>query len=268
MSDDKKPQELARSPLPFQPENLNQAYQLAEYLGRASLVPDAIRGKPADILMILMAGRDFGLTVTEAFRAVHVIKGRITLSAAFKISKARQSPDCEYFRLIESTNERATYETKRRGDSEPTRLTWTIDQAKRAGLTGKEDSNWGKFPDAMLRSRSGSGLADAVYQDMFFGVPTQEELQAEEVEPGTFVAIPMEAPMASPDADKAKPAGTVVVQGEIVPPDPAEVLKLIEAADSAQTLAKIVEPLQKFPEGDAKKALRKAYTEKAEALKK
>jgi hypothetical protein len=47
-------------------------------------------------------------------------------------------------------DQRAIYETKRVG-STPVKISFTIEQAKQAGLTGKD--NWRNYPAAMLRAR-------------------------------------------------------------------------------------------------------------------
>src|SRR5690606_14566168 len=82
-------------------------------------------------------------------------------------------PACKYFRLVESTDERATYETLREGEPEPTRITWTIQQAAKAGLTGRQ--NWKAHPAAMLRARASAALARAVYPDVAMGIYDPDE---------------------------------------------------------------------------------------------
>ena len=174
MTADAKPtQSPQRALVPFEPSNLNEAMQLCDTLGKSSLVPDALRGKPADILLVLMSGRDLGLTVTQAFRAIYIVKGRPSLSAAYKVASAKQHPDCEYFQMISSSDTEATFETKRKGNPKPTRLTFTIEQARKAGLTG---GNYDKFPAAMLRARCSGGLSDIEYGDSVYGLPTAEEI--------------------------------------------------------------------------------------------
>lgn len=167
--------EANRSPALYQPQSLDQAMKLSEYLAKSGLVPDALKGKATDIMVVMMTAHDLGMSVTEGFRAIHVIKGRPTLSAAYRIARTKAHPDIEYFRLVQSDDARATWEARRKGDMEPTRITFTIEQAKAAGLTAKD--NWRSFPAAMLRARAGSALADVICPDGIYGLPATEEIE-------------------------------------------------------------------------------------------
>jgi hypothetical protein len=55
------------------------------------------------------------------------------------------------------------------------RMCWTIDQAKRAGLTGKD--NWKNYPRAMLRARCIAEGVRAVYPGAIGGLLVSEEAQ-------------------------------------------------------------------------------------------
>lgn len=55
------------------------------------------------------------------------------------------------------------------------RMTWTLDQAKKAGLTGKD--NWKNYPRAMLRARCIAEGVRAVYPAAIGGMPVSEEAQ-------------------------------------------------------------------------------------------
>lgn len=142
----------------------------------SSLAPDALRGRPQDALMVIMAGREMGLQPMQALRMLVIIKGKVTLTADATVALVRRSADCAEWRLVESTAQRATYLTKRRGDTEPTTLTWTIEQAQRAGLTGGQ--GWRLYPEAMLRARCASALARVVYPDLVAGIYDPDELAA------------------------------------------------------------------------------------------
>jgi len=71
----------------------------------------------------------------------------------------------------------ATFETKRKGQNKPFTLTYTLDQAKLAGLI-KPRSNWEKAPQDQLVARASSKLARLIYPDLLAGMYTAEELQS------------------------------------------------------------------------------------------
>jgi hypothetical protein len=140
----------------------------------SSLAPDALRGKPHDALIVLMAGRELGLAPMQSMRMLGVIKGKVTLAADATVALVRRSGECLQWRLVESTATKATYLTQRKGDTEPTTLTWTIEQAQRAGLAGGQ--GWRSYPEAMLRARCAAALARIVYPDLVAGIYDPDEL--------------------------------------------------------------------------------------------
>ena len=158
----------------------------------SSLAPDALRGKPHDALIVLMAGRELGLAPMQSMRMLGVIKGKVTLAADATVALVRRSGECLQWRLVESTATKATYLTQRKGDTEPTTLTWTIEQAQRAGLTGGQ--GWRSYPEAMLRARCAAALARIVYPDLVAGIYDPDELSTPVEQPKPQVQVLEEAP--------------------------------------------------------------------------
>ncbi len=218
MSETPKQTAIQKSPTPIEPENLTQAIELCGRLAQSAIIPESLRGKPNDLLVMLLTGRDLGLSAAESMRAIYVVKGRPALATAYKIARAKAHPDCEYLRLVESTPERATWEAKRRGEPGPTRLSWTIAQAKAAGLAGK--GTWAQYPDAMLRWRAASALVDAVFPDAAFGLlPSKEEI--EDLAPESPLPRDVTPPKAPEPAD-APIAQSAGPQPAAAPPPPVE----------------------------------------------
>jgi len=111
----------------------------------------------------------------QAIRGINVIKGRPVLSADLMVAMVVKNREvCEYFRLVESSTKFSAYEAKRKG-SEPVSLTYTIEEAKAAGLTS--NAVWTKHTAAMLRARCSSALARAVFPDLVMGIYTPDESQ-------------------------------------------------------------------------------------------
>lgn len=159
--------------VPFSPENVNQAWKLACKLAQSALVPRALQGKPNDLLVTLITGRELGLSPMQAIRGMHVIEGKAVMSADLMAALVIGHSECEYLRLIDSTDKLAVYETKRKGHPNATKMAFTIEDANRAGLTGKD--NWKRYPAAMLRARACSAICRAVYPDLIGGVYEADE---------------------------------------------------------------------------------------------
>lgn len=165
----------------FEPASIDEAYRLAKLLVASRMLADGITG-PEAAFAIIATGRELGLTAMQSLRSIHVIKGRPTLSADLVCALVKSRTDvCEYFRLVESTELSAVYETKRRGEPEPTTMRFTLEDAKRAQLLGS--ANWQKFPAAMLRARCITSLARAVYPDLVMGIYDPDEIADRPTEP-------------------------------------------------------------------------------------
>lgn len=176
---------------PLASESLTPALKLADALAKSDLVPTAYRGKPENILLATITGQELGLGVAQSLRAMHIIEGKPTLAAdAMGALCLRHSDVCEYLTLVESTDDHATYETRRRGAPSPVRLTYTIAQATAAGLASK--ANWKSYRASMLRARCESAICRAVYPDLVLGVYDPDELadaeQPTRVEPRDVTA--------------------------------------------------------------------------------
>lgn len=156
------------------PMTLAEAKEMATTVAQSSLLPQALRSRPADVFVTLVAGHELGLAPMQALRSFHVINGRPVMTAELMVALCKRRGDvCRYFQLTESTPERASYVTHRAGDPEPTLMTWTIEQVKVAGLL--TNPTWQKHPAAMLRARCSSSLARAVYPDLMLGVMEEDE---------------------------------------------------------------------------------------------
>lgn len=167
----------------FNPEVMNGAMQVAKQIAQSTIIPRALQGKPGDVLVVLLTGREFGLQPMQAMRSLHVVDGKPVMAADLMVGLCLGRREvCEYFVLVESTGDRATYKTKRVGTQEVV-LTWTLKQAQQAGVTGKD--NWKKYPDAMLRARCASALARAVYPDLMAGTYDPDELDVPAAPPNS-----------------------------------------------------------------------------------
>jgi hypothetical protein len=164
---------LAAALTPFQPQGLEQAMRLADLLARSQLLPASLRGKPSDVLVTLITGHELGLSPMQSVRGMHVIEGKAVMSADLAVALILRRRDvCDFFRLVHSDDQVAEYQTRRHG-SDPVKMTWSLEQAQKAGLAGK--STWKAHPAAMLRARCAAALARAVYPDLVLGVYDPDE---------------------------------------------------------------------------------------------
>ena len=163
------------APVPIEPTNMAELERFAERAAKSGFFGAK---DPNQALMLAMAGRDLGLSYTQALRAFHVIEGKPVLSADGMVAVCVTRRDlCRYFRTIESTDATCTVETHREGEPEPRKLSFTMAEAKRAGVASKQ--NWQRYPAQMLRARARSGLARDVYPDLLMGIYDPDEVGAD-----------------------------------------------------------------------------------------
>lgn len=145
------------------------------------------------VYMAIMRGRALGMDATTSINSFHDIEGKLGMHADLIEALVLRSPKCEYFEFTETTNEKATYVTKRRGGRSEKTMTFTIDDAAAAGLVTREvdangvvtykgvartgnATNWDKARADMLRHRCKTKLARAVYPDVVLGLYSTDEL--------------------------------------------------------------------------------------------
>jgi 5'-3' exonuclease len=157
----------------LEPRDMKGAVWLAGKLYESRLF--AGYGQPEQVLAIILAGREMGLGAMTSLRGMNLVKGRVSMGAALMVGQCLASGFCEYFDLVESTETKATYATKRRGSKREVVMSFTLEQAKALGLGGP---NWEKDSENMCRHRASSRLARVVYPDVVANCYTPEELEA------------------------------------------------------------------------------------------
>lgn len=215
----------------------------AERLARIAVASGltALR-RPEEAAVILLTGRELGLAPMQSLRGIHVVQGRPVLSADLMVAIVRRSGLCASWRTVESTPEVCTIETRREGEPEATRKTWTMADAGRAGLTAK-GGNWKSYPAQMLRHRCAADLAREVYPDVVLGLYDPDELAG--VEPrGTIDAVvlrPVVDVSAALDAIAAASSCEAVVAAYRAAHDALRAQVSLDAPDAAPHLAAILD---------------------------
>lgn len=254
------------------PEIISQA----EYAHLKSIAADAfesrllspeIRNAQA-AFFVAAVGAELGLSPIQSLQNIYVIKGKAILSSHAILAIVMRRPTvCTYFRLIESTAERATYETLRAGHPKPTSLTFTIDDAKRANLLG--NATWKSHPAAMLRARCGTSLARAVYPDLVLGLYNEdegEEIREDRhiVEPEPSALDTSRAPAALPPAAEPHPAFAPTDEEKIAAKIEAFRAQL-EACDNSGDLYEIAKDIRSLPEAN-RESLKSLYVARKQAI--
>lgn len=130
--------------------------------------------KENETLIKIIYGTELGLKPIQAAHSVQTVQGKIVLSAQAMLALARGNIECEYIQCKETSEEKAVLEGKRKGDPEPTIITYTYEQAVEAGLTAK--SVWKKHRAEMLRSRATTNLVRLMFPESVLGIYSDDEI--------------------------------------------------------------------------------------------
>lgn len=127
---------------------------------------------PEQAMALMLIAQAEGSHPAIAARDYHVIQGRPALKADAMLARFQQAGGKVQWDIYTDTEVKATFSHPAGGSIT---LAWTIEQAKRIGIAGKD--NWKNYPRAMLRARVISEGIRTVYPGCVVGVYTPEEVQ-------------------------------------------------------------------------------------------
>lgn len=202
------------------PTDFEKQIRMAEYYAGSSLLPAHLRGKPANVLIILAGARSLGISAFWALQSMHVVDGKLSLAAELMRGLAVRAG--HKVRIVKRDDESAIVEITRSDDPEPYRVEFTWQEAIAAGLQNKD--NWKKYRKAMMVARATSAAMRDHCPDVLYGITyTPDELGAIENEDGT-IAEPGDIPgeeVPSPD-----PQAIAVLLAKVAEAKPSELLEL------------------------------------------
>lgn len=163
---------------------LAPAAELARTIAPTEFVPRAYRNNPPAITAAVLYGDEIGLGPLVAVNEIHVIEGRVFVSAEAQRALVLAAGHAIWLEAQSTTS--VTWCGRRAATDETTRVTWTLDDARRARLDGKP--NWRAYPRQMLSARSSAELCRAMFPDVIGGIGALEEVGDLEAEQPTIAA--------------------------------------------------------------------------------
>ena len=190
---------------------IDEAYRFANCLLQGGLVPASFK-TPQAIITAIQMGAELGLKPMASLKAIGVINGRAALYGdglvGVVLSKG-QLEDLE--ERFEGANDDLTaiVTVKRKGVASPRICTFSVADAKKAGLWGKD--TWSKYPKDMLMHKA-RARAFKLFADILCGLPVYEDIREVPAERGAD-----RPPTPDPVATMA---GIKTVSADDVTPDP------------------------------------------------
>ena len=264
------------------PANLHEALEMAGVLCKSSLIPKDFQGNPGNVLVAIQWGMELGLAPMQALQSIAVINGRPSLWGDAVIALCKSHPVCEWIKESFDADGTAVCIAKRKGDPEPVERRFSLDDAKKAQLIGKQGP-WSQYPRRMLQMRARSWCLRDAFPDLLRGMAVAEEAQdsvVATVEPppidptatatarlkSRLAAQPAQSEIPAPPPDMDPKTGEVLPAASTEPADPiADLLLLIGEAKTVADLEAHRDAIVALTNGHKKRA-REAWTAKKEAL--
>jgi hypothetical protein len=217
---------------------LDDMWRFATCLAKSGLAPKGIES-PEAIVIALQLGMELGLPPMGALQNIAVINGRPSIWGDAMLAVVRATGDLEQFeewfeqggQRIDRTPSKFDDDTtsvchvKRRGSEPLPDVAFSVADAKRAGLWGKQGP-WSQYPARMLKFRSRAFSLRDAFGDALRGMLSTEEAQDVTKEVKGSVVEPARPKLFSPPADTAESAvlGGSADGGDVAgtePPAPA-----------------------------------------------
>ena len=205
-------------------------WKLSQRVSNTPFVPTALRGKNEAVLACVIYGAELGLGPMQSLNSIHVIEGRTAMSP--ELMRAMVARHGHRIDVIENSSTACEVEGTRSDTGSTAKVRWTMEDAKLAGLAGK--NNWKTYPRAMLLARATSELCRIVFPDVIAGLSyTPEEVSSiEGIEYVESAAVPdvieaiVEPVIEQPVIENIEDIEDVIVDTEIVVEEPMGKKKL------------------------------------------
>ena len=168
------------------------------------MLPYALKGKPSDVLLVMLTGRDLGIPPTFALNLIYVVDGHPTLSAKLQLALLRRSG--HKVEEVECSPDRVTLRGTHAITGDVVTATYTYAEAEKATYTSwegegsgrrkvtkklTEKDNW-QYREDMLYARCSSRLSRRLDPMATGGMYAPEDFGGSEPGPGT-VTVEVEA---------------------------------------------------------------------------
>jgi hypothetical protein len=178
-----------------------------------SLLPDAYRENPANVMIAIGLGSAMGLSYAESLYRIDVIKGKPSASAELITANVRKAGHKLRIKVTENPPTATCTITRADDPDEPITITRDMAWAQRMGLAN--EPNYKKQPATMLGYRAITACARLACSEALYGVAyTPDEMR--EVDDGPRVTATVEAPQSGVDRMRA------IVTPQPLPTEPEE----------------------------------------------
>lgn len=156
------------------PRNLSEAMEFAKIIASSDMVPKDYINKPGNVLVAVQTGAELGLKPMQSLQGISVINGRPGVWGDAMWALILSHP--EYEDSHEDKQDTHCTVTLKRKNKSAVIVTFSMDDAKKAGLAGKQGP-WQTAPKRMLQMRARAFAARDLFADALKGIKSIEELR-------------------------------------------------------------------------------------------
>jgi len=158
----------------LQPQNMQQAMELAQTISNSDMVPKDFKGKAGNTMVAMMLGSELGLNPIQALQNISVINGRPAIWGDAMLALVQNNPNFVSIKeTFDETTMTAACIITRKG-SEPHTERFSKADAEMAGLWGKQGP-WKQYPKRMLALRARGFALRNQFADALSGLVSVEE---------------------------------------------------------------------------------------------
>lgn len=157
------------------PTDVDQAYRMAQALARSSMTPKSYNNDPDRIFVGIIAGAEVGLAPFQALQSIAVIGNNPAIWGDGALALVQGSG---LLVDMEETDDghTATCRLTRKGRETEIVRTFSMDDAKKAGLQGKSGP-WTQYPQRMRQMRARAWAMRDGFADVLKGIGIAEEVK-------------------------------------------------------------------------------------------
>lgn len=172
------------------PRTLGEAIEFAKIMANSDLVPKDFREKPGNVLVAVQMGAEVGLAPMQAIQNIAVINGRPAMWGDACLALVKASGLLAMIDEVDDGSQ-ATCTVQRRGEPNAVSRSFSMDDAKTAGLLSK-DGPWKTYPKRMRQMRARAWALRDAFPDVLKGLAIREE--AEDTTAAATERPPIEPP--------------------------------------------------------------------------
>jgi hypothetical protein len=166
------------------PVTIGDKLVMARTIYESGIVPNSL-DSPQKVFIALQVGHELGLDPMVAVNNISAINGKAVLSADLMTALAKKHPSYAGIDVGYSGEGDAltcTVLVKRKFDhgTDETTASFSIAEAKQAGLFDRQKSPWQTYPKRMLKHRATAWAIRDAFSDVLAGLYTETEIQGED----------------------------------------------------------------------------------------